>query len=83
MARGIGAAKDDLPLRASWQWDAVWADGGMYKSGYLGQGLYVDPDRDLVVAWFGTGEDFGAEQNELLPVTRQLVLSGVFAARQE
>ena len=78
MARGIGVSRDDLPLRASWQWDAVWGDGGMYKSGYLGQGLYVDPDRDLVVAWFGTGEDFGAEQNELLPVTRQLARLGLF-----
>ncbi|MEM1404074.1 MAG: serine hydrolase domain-containing protein [Pseudomonadota bacterium] len=82
MVRGIGAAEDDRPLIAAWQWDAIWADGGMYKSGYLGQGIYIDPERELVVAWFGTGSDFGAEQNELLPVTRQLARSGLFAKRE-
>ena len=39
----------DPPLRASWQWDHVWSDGALYKGGYSGQGLYVDPDRDLVL----------------------------------
>lgn len=69
---------DDLPTRAAWQWDLIWDDGGMYKGGYLGQGLYVDPSRDLVVAWFGTGEDYSDKMNELVPVTRQLVQTGLF-----
>lgn len=34
------------------QWDAVFADGDFYKSGLMGQGLYVSPDRDLVIAYF-------------------------------
>jgi len=69
---------EDLPQRAAWQWDMIWDDGGMYKGGYLGQGLYVDPVRDLVIAWFGTGEDFSAKQNEMPAVSRQIARSGLF-----
>ena len=68
----------DPPLRASWQWDHVWSDGALYKGGYSGQGLYVDPDRDLVFAWFGTGEDYSARRNDLLTIARQLATSGRF-----
>lgn len=67
-----GRFGDDLPTRAAWQWDYVWDDGAMFKGGYSGQGLYVDPARDLVIAWFGTGEDFDARINAMLPVARQL-----------
>ncbi len=38
----------------AYQWDAVWADGDFFKYGFRGQGLYVSPARDLVVAFFGT-----------------------------
>ena len=41
------------------QWDAVWEDGDMFKGGARGQGLYVSPDRDLVVAWFSTTSENG------------------------
>lgn len=51
MAAGLGAA----PVAAAWQWDAVFADGDFYKSGFHGQGLYVSPSRDAVVAVFSTG----------------------------
>lgn len=74
------AMGDDLPVRASWQWDLVWSDGAMFKGGYSGQGLYVDPARRLVIAWFGTGLDFSARTNEMLPVARQIARSGLFEA---
>ncbi len=74
---------EDLPTRAGWQWDRIWEDGAMYKGGYLGQGLYVDPARDLVVAWFGTGLDFNEKRNDMLPVSRQLARSGLFARRPD
>ncbi|WOJ97100.1 serine hydrolase [Congregibacter brevis] len=74
---------DDLPLRAGWQWDQVWDDGGAFKGGYLGQGLYVDPARDLVVAWYGTGLDFSAKQTDMLSVARQLAVSGFFDISSE
>ncbi len=72
----------DLPVRASWQWDRIWEDGGMYKGGYSGQGLYVDPDRSLVIAWFGTGLDFDERKNGMLPIARQLARSGLFDGRR-
>jgi len=42
------------PMANSWQWDAIFADGDMYKAGTMGQGLYVSTRKDLVVAWFST-----------------------------
>jgi hypothetical protein len=41
------------------QWDAIFVDGDMYKGGARGQGLYVSPDRDLVVVWFSTTSENG------------------------
>ena len=42
------------PSANHWQWDAVWDDGDFWKGGVFGQGLYVSPGRDLVVAWYST-----------------------------
>ena len=69
---------DDLPTRSAWQWDLIWPDGSMFKGGYGGQGLYVDPRQELVMAWFGT-HDTDWDSHELLPVARQLSRSGLFA----
>lgn len=80
LARLASGFPGDLPVRAAWQWDLVWPDGGMYKGGYSGQGLYVDPARQLVIAWFGTGEDYGATSHALTSIARQLARSGRFDA---
>ncbi|MEO0436434.1 MAG: serine hydrolase domain-containing protein [Pseudomonadota bacterium] len=72
---------EDLPVRAAWQWDQVWADGGMFKSGYSGQGLYVDPSRELVIAWFGTGRDYSEKSNEMLSIARQIARSKWMASQ--
>lgn len=69
---------NDRPSRAGWQWDEVWDDGALYKSGYLGQGLYVDPDRQLVIAWFGTGINYDEDATAMPGVARQLAVSGLF-----
>ena len=45
----------EQPLNNSYQWDAIFSDGDIYKSGMNGQGLYVSPNRDIVIAWFATG----------------------------
>lgn len=63
---------DDIPERAGWQWDSIWSDGALFKYGYSGQGLYVDPARNLVIAWFGTSLDYDETKNEMLPVSRQI-----------
>jgi CubicO group peptidase (beta-lactamase class C family) len=58
-----------------YQWDLVFTNNDVYKGGWAGQGLLVNPDRDLVAVWVGY---FNEDQNELevLPRLRQ-VLNGV------
>ncbi len=41
-------------IGASFQWDAVFADGDLYKSGRTGQGLYVSSETDTVIVWFSS-----------------------------
>lgn len=43
-------------LSEHYQWDAVFPDGDFLKLGVGGQGLYVSPAHDAIVAWFSTGE---------------------------
>lgn len=45
----------EKPLFNSYQWDAVFSDGDIYKGGMNGQGIYISPNKDVVVAWFATG----------------------------
>lgn len=45
----------EQPMSNAYQWDAVFADGDFYKSGMNGQGLYVSPERDVVIVWYATG----------------------------
>ncbi|NNK01430.1 MAG: beta-lactamase family protein [Desulfatitalea sp.] len=42
----------NLDMGASYQWDAVFPDGDLYKSGRGGQCLYVSPETDTVVVYF-------------------------------
>ncbi len=42
----------DLDMGASYQWDAVFSDGDLYKSGRGGQAIYVSPETDTVVVYF-------------------------------
>lgn len=48
---------DDSPRHNTYQWDFVMPDGDFFKGGHNGQGLYISPKRDLVVAFFGSGDD--------------------------
>jgi CubicO group peptidase (beta-lactamase class C family) len=68
---------DDVPSHAAWQWDMIWPDGAMFKGGYSGQGLFIDPDKGVVIAFFGTASLEG-KSNELLPIARQLTQAGLF-----
>jgi CubicO group peptidase (beta-lactamase class C family) len=67
----------DAPLHSRWQWDLIWEDGDMFKSGYSGQGIYVSPNNDMVMVWFGTA-DTEFRDHELLPIARKLSSSGLF-----
>ncbi len=68
--------RGERPRHNSWQWDFVTDDGDFYKGGYGGQGLYISPARDLVVAFTGT-PDLDKQGNEMMWVSRQLATSGI------
>jgi CubicO group peptidase (beta-lactamase class C family) len=44
----------EAPLMNSFQFDAVFEDGALWKHGNLGQGIYIDPERDFVGVYFST-----------------------------
>ncbi len=69
-------AKGDTLTCTTYQWD-VTANGDLYKGGYGGQGLYVSPGKDLVVAWFGTYTTEG-KPNWMLLAALQLAHSELF-----
>ncbi|MCE8517153.1 serine hydrolase [Ruegeria pomeroyi] len=48
---------DDAPTHASYQWDAVFEDGDLYKSGKNGQCIYISPSNDMAVVWFSNTYD--------------------------
>jgi len=53
------------------------SDGDFFKGGYGGQGLYISPSRDLVIAFFGSFEEDGTS-HEMTRIARQLAKSGLF-----
>ena len=64
----------DFDVRsAGRQWDAVWDDGDFFKSGLNTQGIYVSPQRDLVIAYFSL-----EPTQQLQKYLRPLVTSGMF-----
>ena len=70
---------DGEPARHnSYQWDFVMDDGDFFKGGYGGQGLYISPARDLVIAFFGSFDADGVNEHEMTRVARQLAKSGLF-----
>jgi hypothetical protein len=52
MGRKIIQDLNERPDHNAYQWDGIMADGDFFKSGMNGQGLYVSPSRDLVIACF-------------------------------
>ncbi|SHG97797.1 serine hydrolase domain-containing protein [Ferrimonas marina] len=51
-AAPFAAFAEECALGASYQFDAIWADGDLFKGGLGGQGLYISPERDAVAVWF-------------------------------
>lgn len=47
----------EQPINALAQWDALFANGDLFKSGFDGQALYISPARDVVIALFSTSKD--------------------------
>ncbi len=60
-----------------YQWDEIYEDGDFYKGGHAGQGLYISPLRDLVIAFYGT-YDTNKQEHQLPAISRQLAKSRLF-----
>lgn len=56
------------------QWDDIFPDGDFFKLGFMGQGLYVSPSRDLVIAYFSTNPEEAPGERYMRPIAR----SGLF-----
>jgi len=74
----LAALRGEHPKFNSYHWDYVMDDGDFYKGGYGGQGLYISPGRDLVIAYFGVPFDEKMESHDLQAISRQMVKSGLF-----
>ncbi len=77
-ARDKGWVNDEVKHNV-YQWDAVYKNNDIYKGGWAGQGLLINPDRDLVAVYTGY---FKKDQSEVrpLPVLRA-VLEGVYGKK--
>ena len=63
-------AATGAPIGNAYQWDAVFEDGDIYKSGLCGQALYVSPETDTVVLYFSTTWQ---SSQAMVPYTREIV----------
>jgi len=64
-----------------YQWDAVFTNNDFFKGGWAGQGLIVNPDRDLVAVYTGYFKDDKYSETALFPILRS-VLDGVFGNKR-
>lgn len=75
-----GAPEDPTIKHNVYQWDTVWNNHDFLKGGWAGQGLLINPKRDLVAVWTGYFKDDNYSELELLPIVRS-VLEGVFGEK--
>jgi hypothetical protein len=60
-----------------YQWDLVFENNDIYKGGWAGQGLLINPDRDYVAVYTGYFKD--QEHSEVHPLSVLYpVLEGTF-----
>ena len=62
-----------------YQWDAVLEDNTLYKGGWAGQGLIVNPTWDVVAVFTGYFKDNQYSETPLQPRLMQ-VLQGLYGA---
>ena len=60
-----------------YQWDVVFDNDDIYKGGWAGQGLLINPTRDYVAVYAGYFKDKEHSEVGQLPILRR-VLEGVF-----
>ncbi len=55
-----------------YQWDAVFSDGDLFKAGVGGQGIYISPETDTVVAFFSTSDGENQEEGMARAIVRAI-----------
>lgn len=73
-ARAANVLPNDFS-HSVYQWDAVYNNHDFYKGGWAGQGILVNPDKDIVAVFTGYAIDAQQSQPDLLPVLRQMLNS--------
>jgi CubicO group peptidase (beta-lactamase class C family) len=58
----------------SYHWDVVFEDGDFAKFGLGGQGLYISPEKSLVVAFFSANKNESDDTHSLYYLVRSLAL---------
>ena len=65
-----------------YQWDAVYDNGDLFKGGWAGQGLLINPTRDIVAVWTGYKRDSEHDAGEMRRIVRE-VLNTVYGGTPE
>jgi CubicO group peptidase (beta-lactamase class C family) len=75
LLRNARFERDDLTaIRHNvYQWDIVFTNDDVYKGGWAGQGLLINPRKDLVAVYLGYAKDDQFSELALLPRLRQLL----------
>ncbi|WP_462248468.1 serine hydrolase domain-containing protein [Ekhidna sp.] len=58
---------------SAYQWDQVYENDDIFKGGWCGQGLLVNPSKNLVVAFTGYCKDAQSSEVDLLPILRNVL----------
>ena len=58
-----------------YQWDMVYQSNDIYKGGWAGQGLIVNPIKDYVVVWNSYFKDKEESETKLTPIIHQVLNS--------
>jgi CubicO group peptidase (beta-lactamase class C family) len=63
---------NDPAIANRYQWDCVFPDGDFIKYGVGGQGIYISPANDMVVAYFCTSDGSNQEGTMARAIIKQL-----------
>ena len=56
-----------------YQWDLVFKNNDIYKAGWAGQGLLINPDKDIVAVYLGYAKDDEFSNLSVLPRLRKVL----------
>ncbi|EMN7257437.1 beta-lactamase family protein, partial [Vibrio vulnificus] len=63
---------NDKNLKNGYQFDAIFEDGDLFKAGVGGQGIYISPDKDVVITFFSTGDGKNQEETYAREIAKYL-----------